>query len=363
MTTVRMDKWIHDVSPDDRTCAVAKRTLKARFGAVLHYLPLAAEKADEDIEYVHELRVWTRRAAAALRLYAGLLPQRKVRWMKKQLKRIRRAANDARDYDVLAQRVSNAGSDPQAKRLLAKVQAQRRTAQQPLVALYERLHCDDRFERRLAKLLRRARPPGKSRAESKDPRFGKWAQAQLRPVVKKFFKAAPVDGSDMAALHAFRIRSKELRYAMELLAGAFPPRFREQLYPIVETLQDKLGAINDLATAQVRLRERIEAADDATEVVHWYQVLAEENACLKQSQQAFRRWCTPQFVDALRAEFHVISAGAAQADPCLKARTRPSRSSASALRGSQRDASHRQCCRKGGCSRQTSPANQESVAK
>ena len=59
MSMARMDKWIPGVSPDDRTSDVAGRTLRFRLAAVQHYLPVAAEKPAEDIEYVHELRVAT----------------------------------------------------------------------------------------------------------------------------------------------------------------------------------------------------------------------------------------------------------------------------------------------------------------
>ena len=69
MTGALTEKWIQDVSPSDQTSDVALRTLRDRLDAVLYYLPLAAEGADEDLEHVHQLRVSSRRAAAALRLY------------------------------------------------------------------------------------------------------------------------------------------------------------------------------------------------------------------------------------------------------------------------------------------------------
>ena len=40
--------------------------------------------------------------------------------------------------------------------------------------------------------------------------------------VKAFFAAEPPQLNDLDALHKFRIRGKELRYAMELLVAAFP---------------------------------------------------------------------------------------------------------------------------------------------
>ena len=53
-------------------------------------------------------------ATAALRLYDDLLPRRWCLWLQKQLKRVRRAANNARDCDVLIERlVARFGSLPE----------------------------------------------------------------------------------------------------------------------------------------------------------------------------------------------------------------------------------------------------------
>ena len=70
----------------------------------------------------------------------------------------------------------------------------------------------------------------------------------MQKTVQKFFKAEPSNVGDVNALHRFRIRGKELRYAMELLAAAFPVGFRDELYPVVEQLQELLGDIIDHAT-------------------------------------------------------------------------------------------------------------------
>jgi CHAD domain-containing protein len=306
ITTAQIDKWIRHVAPDDRTSDVAAQTLESRLVAVQHYLPLAAEKAQEDAEYVHELRVWTRRTAAALNLYADFLPRRWLRWMKRQLKKLRRVAKDARDYDVLVQRLTKEHSSPETGCWLAKLRARRSKAQFPIRTIHERLKYDDRFAQQIRELLRRVRPRGKKKGRLKESRFGDWARASLRAMVQKFFKAAPTDGTDLATLHKFRIRGKRLRYGMELLAGAFPRDFREKLYPIVETLQDKLGEINDRATAQVQLRQRIKSATDKTEATHLRKRLADERARLEQLRRAFLAWCTPQFLKECRAGFEAL---------------------------------------------------------
>ena len=318
MTTPRPDKWVQGVSLDDRATDVAVRTLQARLAGVQHYLPLAAEQAEKDVEYVHLLRVWTRRAAAALKLYAGLLPRRRTAWIKKQLKRLRRAANDARDCDVLARHLADDYTHPEAETWAGKVRARRAEAQKPITAINEHLKRDDRFDRRVTKLLRVVRVRRKHRHRPADQRFGDWARASLRPLVETFFAAVPAHRTDMAALHAFRIRGKELRYSMELLAGAFGPDFRDNLYPLVETLQDKLGVLHDQATAQTCLRKRIEEADSATEAEHLQKLLAEEQARFEQMHQEFVNWFTPSFQQQLRAGFDSVLAGSVQAEQVLK---------------------------------------------
>ena len=60
-------KWIEGLTPEMAVAEAATVVLAARFEVVRRYLPLAAEKPYDDLEYVHQLRVGTRRAAAALR--------------------------------------------------------------------------------------------------------------------------------------------------------------------------------------------------------------------------------------------------------------------------------------------------------
>ena len=72
----------------------------ARLGVVRDRLPDAVFHAEEDMEYVHQLRVGTRRAAAALRIFRRLLAQAPRRKTRKNLRTLRRSAGEARDWDV-----------------------------------------------------------------------------------------------------------------------------------------------------------------------------------------------------------------------------------------------------------------------
>ena len=122
-------KWTTGISPDQPVCEVVGQVLNARLKTVCRSLPLAAEKSDEDVEYVHQLRISVRRAAEALRIFSGLIEDAEVDALQDRLQRIRLAADEARDWDVVAERFSHGGDVP--TKLLEQVQARRREVQGP----------------------------------------------------------------------------------------------------------------------------------------------------------------------------------------------------------------------------------------
>jgi CHAD domain-containing protein len=243
-------KWT-EASPDENLAAVAVRSLDARLQAVQEYLEKAALQADKEIEHVHQMRVWSRRADAALQLYQALMPDWRVQRIAKHLNRIRRAGNDARDDDVFAARLAEEKDSPAAKLLLKRVQAHRRQAQEPIVAIYQKLGPNGRLAKRAKKLLDRV-GTGR-RAKLGKVCFGDWAACRLRAETGEFFQAAAADLSDVEHLHQLRIAGKQLRYTIELLAAGVPDAIRGTVYPMIKDLQDRLGAINDHATAHQRL--------------------------------------------------------------------------------------------------------------
>ena len=294
----RISKWVEGNVRGDRTRKITVRALRKLLKSVRHYLPLAATKAATDVEYVHNLRIWTRRATAALKLYDEFLPRRRAVWLKKQLKRIRQATGDARDLDVLAQYLTQDPAHPMLKRCMKRIRAMREKAQEPLLAVRKRLKRDNRFNRQIKKLLRRVRRESKR----KFPPFGPWAYAKLRPIVNNFFKAAPGKEAKLGTLHQFRICGKELRYTMELLTRAFPSEFHQKLYPIVEGILDRLGKINDLSSAQARLRQLLNDMGNVAEKRQLRSLISQEQTRLEQAHQEFLDWAIPH-LDKLRSSF------------------------------------------------------------
>lgn len=303
-------KWIEGSRPGDAVSSVAREALRGRLAAVQHYLPLAAENAGEDVEYVHQLRVSTRRSMAALKLFEGLLPRKRSRWLRDQLRDIRRAAGAARDCDVMRARygLDEAGELP---RIRQRLEAARHEAQPPIVAVHQRLSRPPRLDDRVQELLQRLRSHPRDMPGQGPVRFDAWARFHLRPLVDKFFRAAPGTTSDLPALHRFRIRGKQLRYAMELLAGAFAEEFRGELYPQIETLQDHLGRINDYATGTRQLQDWLTGVDDLAEVRQLAHLLQQELEGLDAAIEEFSRWWTPRFATELQSRFERLLADSA----------------------------------------------------
>jgi CHAD domain-containing protein len=265
---------------------------------VSHWLPRAAHLADRDIEHVHRLRVSTRRAVAALKLYREWLPAKHHRWMKRRLRQIRRAAGDARDLDVLGERLAREHGEDAVVPVLKMIAARRAAVQPAIVTVAERCRRKDRFVRRTSMLLDGI--DGANDSGKASTVFHEWAPRQLHETSAEFFAAMPHDTADIAAMHRFRIRGKALRYAIELLAPGLDPIIRNEHYPIVEELQERLGAMNDRMVARDHLIDWLRDAADTDERVLLCELACHEIRQARQAVTAFREWWTPSQKDRLR---------------------------------------------------------------
>jgi CHAD domain-containing protein len=300
---VRKGKWIEGTQADQPVSVAARRALEIRLAVLWYYLPLAARHAAKDVEYVHQLRVAARRAVATLDTFWEVLPPKRARWLQKQLKRVRRAAGEARDDDVLAERLEKWKSRYAPVAIVLKqVRRHRQAAQAPIEAIHRKL-VRSRFEQRLSDLLDRVRWRGEAEME---PCFALAARQNLQPLLEHFFDEAAADLHQLEALHQFRIAGKQLRYAMELFATAFPAEFRSVLYCEVEQLQTLLGEVNDHATARMRLDRWLIETHDEELIAALRRLAAAESRALRRSRDKFHQWWTADRAAKLRAEFESI---------------------------------------------------------
>jgi CHAD domain-containing protein len=238
---MRDSKWIAGLSSTMPSVEAARKVLSARLATVAHYLPLAAHHPQDDVEYVHQLRVSTRRATAAIDIFAAFLERKIYQAARKQLRRIRRTAGNARDADVFLQKMQVeltecAESGATVLHFLVGLIWQRRIdAQGKLREVAEHAFNVSRIVNAV----------GEAKDYDTPRRFGRLAAVLVNALVHEFDGALASPTDDVAALHEVRIRGKQLRYAMEICSPCFAPAFREVLYPAVEDAQEILGDFND----------------------------------------------------------------------------------------------------------------------
>ena len=247
-------KWIGGLTGDASLTKAAEQVLSVRLRSVAQALPLAVQESDRDPEYVHQLRVATRRADAAVRLFESCLPGKVQKRARKRLKRLRHAAGAARDWDVfllaLAERRPTRPEKEQAAMnfLFGYAFGQRTVAQAELETVGNEEHSTfDAFRETTASAVRPADDL------PKDAKLLDLAQSLLIGLLRELEWTASGDLEDYAHLHQVRIAGKRLRYAMEVFADCFPPEFREKLYPRIEEMQEILGRANDSHVAEGRL--------------------------------------------------------------------------------------------------------------
>lgn len=248
----RFEKWLTTATADSPADSVARAALAERLLAVCHFLDRALGGAEE-AEGIHQLRVWTRRASAALKLFEPAVPDSQRKRMKKSLRKLRRTAGRIRDCDIHLHRLKREEAKI-PKRVIRELKRERQEARQKLNKLRRHLQKNGRLQQLIERLLEKIGWP-KRHSSREPPPFGSFCLEQLRPLGEDFFKLSGAELSNDKALHALRIAGKRLRYALELAPAALPPRAHRQLCDRLNEVQDRLGEICDQLTAIDRVRE------------------------------------------------------------------------------------------------------------
>jgi CHAD domain-containing protein len=301
MTVARVETDESPMQPSVSAEDMALREIRHHLAEVELYLPKAAGRKEKKKKYVHQLRVESRRAAAALDLFNDFIPVRQKARLDKQLKKIRHAAGQARDLDVLIDLLARDKTGQDSNALLEIARRHRKKAQADLRRARKRVQG---FTGQVKKLLKNA----EAEAEAKRHRLGfaPWAHLRLHPIAAKFFEEAPPADASLKKLHAFRIKAKQLRYMMEMLEPAFPAAFKKELLPRVESLQDRLGEIIDITERRKRFKKWLSKTGSKTARLHLREHIALDASRLEQARADFTAWCTPAFLQKLHADFDAV---------------------------------------------------------
>jgi CHAD domain-containing protein len=223
-------------------------------------------RAGEDIEYLHRMRVASRRLRAALPVFASCFPSRKyARWLT-DIRRITRVLGDARDADVQIaalkkyrrQLLKKDKNVPGGKKpgddalmegigyLVSRTRVRRAGYQKEIMSALSDLGKHHVIEEIRQEVLAGAVPPGGMQKKScmvGVPPVG------VYHVGKGIDKLLGYDQwvqypDAVAEHHAMRIAAKQLRYMMELYSPLYRRGLKKQIFQVAG-LQEILGDLHD----------------------------------------------------------------------------------------------------------------------
>jgi CHAD domain-containing protein len=218
----------------------------------------AAKLWKEDDEHVHQLRVNTRRALAAVDLFEPLLPKKESCWLNKHLKTILRAAGKARDLDVLLKKGVTESSDAES-RLQKLWKEQRKQFQAPICKLDGSLRSELKDHKVSIRQLANG-DPAETAITSPSSHIRHWIKHRFSEIGQRFL-AKLAAAADVTSLHQLRIETKRLRYTLEIIRPALEKSPAEYLKTSLSTLQDVLGKLNDQVVALKHLKQSVKKID------------------------------------------------------------------------------------------------------
>lgn len=237
--------------PDYGAQRFVAETLLARVDALAQ--EREGVRAAEDIECIHRMRVATRRLRAALRLFAPLLPAKRVEAWLRDVRRITRALGAARDADVQIAYLDGvlAGELPErarpgVQRVRLRLRQARERLQTGVLRALDRL-VEDRLIESMEEYLRTVRAHACLQgAEPTSPALmilaGEAVTARLAELLG--YEPYVHQPERVAELHAMRIAAKRLRYTLELFTPLFAGELKTPL-KTAKVLQELLGDIHD----------------------------------------------------------------------------------------------------------------------
>jgi CHAD domain-containing protein len=138
---------IKDIGPDEALEVCARQIIVSYFHEMLSYKEGAKEGTD--IEFVHDMRVTSRRLRAAMDNFADCFPKRPFKKHYKKVKAITRTLGSVRDLDVLILRFENElvnlteGEWSDIREVIEYLQRKRKDAREPMLMLFEELEETD----------------------------------------------------------------------------------------------------------------------------------------------------------------------------------------------------------------------------
>ncbi|THF62286.1 CYTH and CHAD domain-containing protein [Pseudothauera nasutitermitis] len=215
----------------------------------------AAGHNDDAPEFIHQLRIATRRLRSLLRLFEPALPAGFTDTWGERLRETAERFGSARDLDVLNTELLDPlvpdwlTEGDALPRLLEVARAARAEARQAAV---RGLDAAGQGRLMLEFTLALHCLPTNPLIDSADlVTFSRLRLSRLRKRARRRFEAS--DSLIPARLHALRIALKQLRYGVEFFAPLLPAKSTARYLDTLVRAQDTLGFLNDVDVARGRL--------------------------------------------------------------------------------------------------------------
>jgi len=204
----------------------------------------AGAAAGRDPEYLHQLRVGVRRLRSTLRAFRELLRRRRADTIEQPWRAMMRTLGNARDWDVFHAAL-------EAGELQLEASRWRGAAQRLARSLVRSPRFREARRRSFAWAQGR---PWRRQADPAEPLpdFARRAMQRLHEGLRK--AARRIDWRDAARRHRVRIRVKRMRYGCDIFATAFAHHKTRTFLEGLRSLQDILGAMNDIDVQRGLLR-------------------------------------------------------------------------------------------------------------
>lgn len=249
------------LTPEAPLWAWAAQAIAERAGEMFRHVH--GVRLGEDIEAVHDMRVWSRRLVAAMRVFAPCFPGAEFRRLLRESRGVTQALGSVRDLDVLLDHYRRLqpeleGAERLASGYLIGLLDRRRDVERgPMLAALARMEKSS-YERRLVRFMRdeaASRHLGLAVAPAcflaGEPCDGhvsflaaapKLIGSRLREMLA--FEEHVYRPDAVTELHEMRIKAKWLRYTLELFLPIEADRMKDDL-AAVKTLQERLGDLHD----------------------------------------------------------------------------------------------------------------------
>jgi CHAD domain-containing protein len=208
-------------------------------------------RAGQDVEYIHRMRVATRRLRCALPVFSNAFPESQVKTWLKHISRVTRTLGSARDTDVQIELLHHILLETGERRyqsglqrLILRLSQTRQYLQEGVEKALDLILSQNvlqdmtqTFSRELAKIQ-----PNESISLSLS-RLG-CDTVSLKLDAFLSYQHIIQKPENIKELHAMRIAAKWLRYSMEIFAPIYPDGLTHHL-SIIRKVQDTLGTIHD----------------------------------------------------------------------------------------------------------------------